>query len=193
MVDFESTATGNCLGFPQAQAVTTQGFTFTPPASNSISSCAGLLSYLGSNGTTSILIDIDTSLDSTLMMEQSGGLPFTLVSFDVSELWVDQANRTEATSIFVEGLLQGGGTVDTTFDLDLVIDGPGGVADFESFVLPATFVDLASVSFEGQGPSNSTRYLIDDIEAVPVPEPSTGLLGGAALVALGARRRQRMA
>ena len=188
LVDFQSITTGSCFGFPVGGSFTTQGFTFTPPATDKFSSCQGTRSDLGSNGTTSIFVDLVSTLNSTILVAESGGLAFSLIGFDASELWV---SSVEATSVFVEGTLSGGGTVSTSFALDGIIDGPGGVADFQSFLLPGTFVDLLSVRFVGQGGSGAKRYLLDNVEMISVPEPSTALLLGSALASLAARRRRR--
>jgi len=124
------------------------------------------------------------------LFEEGSLAPFDLVAFDGAEAHEGQTD-TWAAEILVVGTLSGGGTVQATFAPDFVQDGEGGAADFESFVLPASFSDLVSVEFTGQGSVEpDQKFTIDNVEVISsVPEPAHALLlVTGALVMLSAQR-----
>lgn len=121
------------------------------------------------------------------MVEQSGR-PFSLLAFDAADRNVSGAGN--ATSIQVEGTRLDGSTVTTSFPLDGINDGPGGVDDFETFIVPAGFSGLVSVTFVAQPPVDPSEFFLDNV-AVPEPTVALGLLAGTASVAALARTRRR--
>jgi hypothetical protein len=118
------------------------------------------------------------------------------VAFDAAELISPQdASGQDANARFVEvlGLLIGGGSVSAIFALDGFADGnPGAPADFQSFLLPSTFQNVASVHFFGTGGlDGSLNFFALDNLVVEVPEPTTLLLLGTVLAGAGLRRTLR--
>ncbi len=122
-----------------------------------------------------------------ITMQRVGGGTFSLLSLDAAEFYsVPVPDRPDAQMLTITGFQQGGGTVSYTVNLDGVYDGPGGVIDFEHFVLPSTFVNLTSVIFTGLREGNvSGGVAVDNIAyqlaspevlapcvAIPVP-PAT--------------------
>lgn len=129
-----------------------------------------------------------------ISVQHAGGAAFSLLSFDFAEAH-QGITVFWATTITVTGFLSGGGTVTATAIPDFVHDGPGGVADFQTLVLPASFTNLVEVQFAGAGALDLNFYNLDNlkIETAPaeVPEPASLVLlslGGIGLVA--ARRKQ---
>jgi hypothetical protein len=85
-----------------------------------------------------------------------------------------------------------GGSVSTTFVLDGLIDGPGGLDDFQSFALGSEWTDLVRVDFVGlnfdelEMEFNSYGFAMDNIELAPAPAavPVTKALGLTAMATL---------
>lgn len=156
VIDFESIPTGTCRLY--GASLSTQGFTFTSPT-NSLFSCDGTLSNLASNGSASL---IDANFFSTPTMVEDNGIPFSLLSFDAAER--NSSGAGNSTGIRVEGTRVDGSTVATVFTFDGAVDGPGGVEDFESFRLPASFQGIVSVVFIAQPPVDPSEFFLDNIE-----------------------------
>jgi peptidase M23-like protein len=90
--------------------------------------------------------------DAGITIWRSDGQPFTLVSVDAAEALSvpdPQAVYGNSSRIDVRGFLASGGTVSTSFIIDGEADGPGGINDFQSFILPAGWTNLSSISFYG--------------------------------------------
>jgi hypothetical protein len=105
-----------------------------------------------SNGTSHLGYESGRGFPITL--ERVGGGTFSLLSLDAGEFYYPATDRPDAEMLTITGFQQGGGTVSHTVNLDGLRDGPGGVDDFEHFVLPGTFVNLTSVVFTGLRPGN---------------------------------------
>ncbi len=130
-----------------------------------------LVSDFSSSGTTHI--GYESGRGFPITMERVGGGTFSLVSLDAAEFYAVPVNdRPDAQTLTITGFQQGGGTVSHTVTIDGLRDGPGGLDDFEHFVLPSTFVDLTSVVFTGLRAGDlSGGVALDNIEyQLPVPE-----------------------
>jgi len=180
-IDFESVPTGDCLNV--GTLLVTQGFTFTTSSSN-LFTCDGTRSSLASNGTTTLGSE---AFPAQITMTQNGGGEFALLSLDLGEL---RTLTGPGNQVFVEAVVFGGGSISILYSLDNINDGAGGLADFETFLLPAGFDSLSEVTFTGLhmdgGPE--ARFLVDNI--VATPEPSTMLMLCAGLAGLGLRSRR---
>jgi hypothetical protein len=132
-----------------------------------------------------------------VLMTTASGNPFSLFGFDAAESFAALPDDW-AREILVIGQLVSGGEIRTSFTLDRILDGIGGLDDFQRFVLPGGFTNLTSVMFLGSG--NTTPDLtgmvvqdfaldniVNDLPA-PVPEPGTMVLVFSGLVA-GLRQR----
>ena len=120
------------------------------------------------------------------------GQAFSLLSLDIGELLIRRPDSTAKLVTFT-GTLSGGGTVVASFVPDGIADGPGGVADFESFALPATFRNLLNVKITATGGVGDSGFQMDNLKLERVPEPASvaiwGMLGVCAALGGVARRR----
>ena len=114
----------------------------------------------------------------------TSGIPFAAFSVDLAEY--STVFPTPKSIPFV-GTRSDSSTVSVTFVTDGIIDGKGGVADFQTFFFPSTFTDLTSLRVDTNG------YAMDNLKVVVVPEPSVfGLLTlGAAGAVFWPRRGTR--
>jgi len=127
-------------------------------------------------------------------MTSVGGDPFSLTSLDGAKLWLTPGGLPgfeNARTLEVEGTFMGGGSIHASFLLP-------AEGSFSSFLFPAGWDNLASVVFSGDLPglTNNASWAVDNINATAgpvIPEPTTSLLLGAGLCALGRRYRQRKA
>lgn len=141
------------------------------------------------NNTTYLVTDDFTGIN-PLTMSRVGGGVFALGKADIAE-WSD-TNET-ARTVSVTGNLLGGGTVATTLTLDLVFDGAGSAVDFQTFSFNATWTNLLSVVFKGNGSITGNNYFsLDNIVTNAVPEPTTLAMGSfVAICGLTHVRRRR--
>lgn len=127
---------------------------------------------------------------SVTMTNASGSL-FNLIGLEVAELWLPSESFNNFSDVILTGDQFGGGILSTSFHLDGIRDGVGGVNDFEWAAIGWT--NLVSVSITGMNSSGAFGdYSIDSISVSPVPEPQTNamLAAGLGLMSLLARRRK---
>ncbi|HEY8510024.1 MAG TPA: PEP-CTERM sorting domain-containing protein [Steroidobacteraceae bacterium] len=123
---------------------------------------------------------------------------FHFLGFDAAELgraFLDLA----ATGIRVTGYRADMSSITQDFTLDLLNDGPGGIADFQTFLANGLFTNLVSLTMEGLGTNGFNYYSIDNVvlstDPIAVPEP-TGLallLGGLGAITWMRRRARSVA
>jgi hypothetical protein len=120
------------------------------------------------NGTQYLL----TQFDGTLRLAHSMGRSFSLESFDAAESFSGLSDFW-ARQLVLTGDVLGGGAVTTSFALDFVNDGSGPLSDFQTFMLPTTFVSLIGLTITGSGNVGRNDFAIDNLHLTVVPEPST--------------------
>lgn len=130
-----------------------------------------------------------------LLIQEVGGNPFSVTSFDAGE-WQGPfaGNPTQVSTtgnpIEVTGYLFGGGTITTTFVSDATpSDGFGPNVDFERFFFGPGWTNLIALEFLVDSTDASRQFGYDNIVVNAVPEPSSVVLVALGLAGLGARRR----
>lgn len=133
--------------------------------------------------------------DQVSVMRVDGGV-FILSSLDAAEVFSFPQTQDSAARIAFVGLLGGTLVASGALELDMIVDGPGGVDDFQQFFLPGVTVDTYIFTGEG-GESGNNGFTLDNLvvefdeEPAGVPEPGTLALGmmGAVGFAVGRKRR----
>jgi hypothetical protein len=186
-------------GNPIITTLTTDGFKFTSGHFHAMyDTSSWTVSFGGAvdNGTIYIAEEA-ADLGKPITMVNRLGKPFYLTGFDGAEMFLNsEAAATyrypNASAIILSGVLFGGGTLGATFALDGIKDGPGGVNDFQSFLLPSAWTNLASVTFYGLTDAGGFGAIsLDNIDVAPVPEPTTMLLLGSGLIGLAGYGRKK--
>lgn len=187
-ITFDSVPSSNN---PILTSLTTQGFDFTSGHFHTIDFFG--TNFISANGSPVFIGEEQGSLGLAITMQVSGGGTFSLNAFDGAEFFVppEPGGFPNATSIRVVGSLFGGGSVTAQFNLDGIVDGPGGAVDFQTFVLPGTFTNLTDVTFTGRLGGGTGGSALDNI-VVNVPEPSSLLLAAFGLIGLAAWSWRRM-
>ena len=110
------------------------------------------------------------------------GSVFNLISVDLAEFSITVTN----TTVPFIGYRQDGSTVMTSFKTDGLIDGPGGVRDFETF-----YFDTKDWSGLDRVEIPTYGWSLDNLVVSTIPEPATVLLafvGGSLLWAARSRK-----
>jgi hypothetical protein len=154
----------------------------------------------GRNGTTTLgTYSATAGEDRVFTLNATDGGPFDLLSIDLGETFRpgDFGFQYNALSYRFVGLLAGGGTVSTSFNVDLLADGQGGIADFQTFNFNAGWSRLSSVQMHAITSSGTNvvyssfdNIVVQASAPVAVPEPPALALVGAALAAAAALRRK---
>ncbi len=193
------------VGNPQLTTLNTQGFNFTSEHFHTVDNpTPPLTGALVSDNTPVYIAEEGGNHPGQLFqghpvdgkpitMALTAGGSFTLNSFDGAEFTLlPNADFPNANLINVLGNLTLGGTVTASFQLDGLKDGPGGIPDFQTFVLPPSFTGLSSVVFSGALVSGAPGGLsLDNIvvnESVPEGGATLALLG-MGLSVLGFKKR----
>lgn len=175
IVDFEDYGLlpGEVIDFGNGKTWTSGGFAFTPgpiPDQNE-SHVGNAVESWGYNGT-----HVGQWHHDMIMAPEGGGL-FDLVAFDLAGFPTDNEVSFTVTA-------QPGNVV-ANFTPDGLVDGFGGVEDFETFVLPGGFTNITSATWLHTG--EGTLLGVFALDNIVVPEPGT--LSLVAIGALGVIRR----
>lgn len=105
---------------------------------------------------------------STVTMTRIDGASFDLSGFDVAEMWLSPpSGYPNASSVRVTATTVGGTPLSTTFPLDGLLDGPGGVDDYQTFLL-AGYANVPSVTFEALSAGvPDFGFALDNINLAP--------------------------
>ncbi len=128
-----------------------------------------------------------------MTMTRTDGGAFNLEALDVGEFFnYENRDRPNAQLLDITGTLASGGTVSYQIYLDYIFDGRYGLADFQTFQLPALFTNVTSLVFTGLRLDGSAGGVSIDNLVVSVPEPGTLALLGAGLLMVGVSRRRKV-
>lgn len=165
VIDFESVpASGN----PTLTTLTVGAFTFTGSHFHAIGNftpCGGK----AQNGSAVYLSNEGGSQPSSIRMQRTDGQPFSLSAFDAAEDWVNLCSGfPNATAIEVLAILPDLSTSTQVFTMDGLLDGAGGVADFQTF-MPIGLGQILAATFSGvdAAGAHGFAYDIDNIDTAP--------------------------
>ena len=189
IIDFNSVP----AGVPIVSSYSEDGFTFTSSHFHTVSSG----SLCGSGGCaddgSGYIGEEDGGLGDNIYMAKDDGGIFSLTGFDAAELFVSAPSAyPNANWITVVGDLFGGGTISASFNLDGIVDGAGGNADFQTFFMAPGFSNLIGVSFGGYTFDGTGGLALDNIMvdmSVNLPEPQALLLMMIGLLMLAVQRK----
>jgi hypothetical protein len=211
--DFPGSAISNCFSSapvfvatqgPCAETLATQGYTLTT-ATGSTAPVAFLAptrpDFYPTNGTAALFIDsiVAAEQDYLAISRSDGGL-LSLRSFDFAEFGA--AANFEPFALQITGVKADGSTVAQSFVFDLLYDGAGALADYQSATLSASFQNLASARFQvivdpfctGEcfAPADFSldNVALSPVAAIPEPSRFALMLLPLAMLAVMSRRRR---
>ncbi len=118
----------------------------------------------------------------SMTMQKMDDSLFSLFTVELGEY--SSSFRGNQTITFT-GSRQGNTTVTQEFTIDGMMDGPGGMNDFQTFTFSSDFRDLTSVQVSGD------TFALDNLNTSPVPVPAAAWLFMSGLLGLtGAARRR---
>lgn len=167
-------------GNPIAGPVETSGDRFTADSLQVIGTPG---TYVGNDSTVYIARTVTTSGGITLV--PADGTPFVLCEFDAAGPFTPPAAPANAQRVGLFGAQSDGGTLSAFYRLS-------GVSGFDHFVVPASWSNLASVTFTGiRSDATSGALAFDDVgvglgPGSAVPEPTSLLLALTTAVGPGA-------
>ncbi|MPY72128.1 MAG: PEP-CTERM sorting domain-containing protein [Alphaproteobacteria bacterium] len=143
---------------------------------------SGVGTFRPDNGTDFLLHDHNTAV----VVTKVGGGGFSIQSFDAT-FW-DSSHNASGTSpiISVIGLLNGGGSIGTSFAID-------NVHAFETLMFGAGWDDVTQVSFVNVSGAMAYDNIVVDAPAAAVPAPAALAAFGFGLAGMAALRRRRRA
>ena len=177
--------------------ITSTGFLFTGAGASSgalivAADGAACGPPCASNGTQAMLVaGENVFFASSVAMTRSGGGTFVLSALDGGEMFSGAFPQWAAAEIDYVGYLGASTVMSGSLVLDGIIDGPGGANDFQTFSISGSLIDR--IVFSGSGGTNGNNgFSLDNLvvgDAV-VPEPSSMVLVGLALLGLRVARRR---
>jgi hypothetical protein len=191
-------------GNPVLTSLVVGEYSFTSDRFHTVADPTGAVVPLVDNGSIYVAQE-GGGLGQPITLRRVDGQPFALLRLDAAEGFTDELTAASlgyasAEAIRALAMLPDGGSTAGSLVLDGLRDGPGGIADFQSFDLPPAFCNVTSVTFSGSpvGGIDGAIALDNLVVAAVVPEPTGMSLAVVAVVAaLGAwtvrRRWQRRA
>ena len=113
---------------------------------------------------------------SSLRVQLADGTPFSLGTVDLGEY--NNSSQGNPVTVSFAGLRTDSTVVSQSFTLDGLMDGAGGINDFQTFAFAPEFDNLLHVDI------SSTMFAIDNLEINAVPVPAAALLFISGLVVL---------
>ena len=198
LIDFENLATASYGGI-DVSYVEEDGFLISPVGSQNHLSVFqdGWQSNRGASNGTNTLATYGPNTSITFSLHSTDGSAFSIKSIDLTGLVKDSDPDWlhNADSVFFSGRFSDGSSITSSFILDGINDGVGGLVDFETYEFSSDWTNLMSVSFIANNTNGTyTSYLnFDNIVVSSVPEPSIIALMFTGLFGLGiVRRKTRM-
>ena len=111
-------------------------------------------------------------------LQSVSGDPFSLIALDIAEYNSGRRSR----GFELTGITTTGEVLSARLGLDNLLDGPGGIPDFQNYEL--NWSNLVRLDFD----SNAVSF--DNIQVAYIPAPSMAALFGLAMVCLGISRRK---
>jgi hypothetical protein len=199
VITFESLPTNPNGGVPVGSPIVDQGFQLsTLGMSNFAGFQEGWQNNRGaSNGTTSLRVASNIN-SAGFRLAATDSSAFDIQSMDLGELFRpgDFAFAGNARTVTFTGMFAAGGTISTTFNLDLLADGPGGISDFQHLAFTSAWSGLSFLDVAVSNPTTiyGVHLLVDNITVnesrASVPEPTTAALMGLGLLGTLVRRRR---